>query len=229
VRSSVLRPPFWFIVYYRLATTVGLQSQPARHIMSAVKPLSRKEAETPHVMPDTVSTAPLIDVRLEIHRSLSEVERDWCKFEQEADATAFQSFAWLATWQSHVGSAQGVLPVIIIGRDERHNILFLLPFAISSMGFVHQLTWLGSELCDYNAPLLAPGVSARLKGSTFGLLWQRIVQRLRCETDLQFDLINLEKMPDRVGAQCNPMRAVVSPTPQRRVRDPARQRLGNIL
>jgi CelD/BcsL family acetyltransferase involved in cellulose biosynthesis len=62
------------------------------------------------------------NVRPEIHRSLSEVERDWCKFEQEADATAFQSFAWLATWQSHVGSAQGVLPVIIIGRDERHNI-----------------------------------------------------------------------------------------------------------
>jgi CelD/BcsL family acetyltransferase involved in cellulose biosynthesis len=64
------------------------------------------------------------------------------------------------------------------------------------------------RFCDYNAPSLAPGVSARLKGATFGLLWRRIVQRLRCETDLKFDLINLEKMPDRVGAQCNPMRAL---------------------
>ena len=97
--------------------------------MSAVKPLSRKEAETSHVVRDTASTAPLVDVRLEIHRDLSEVERDWCEFEQEADATPFQSFAWLATWQRHVGSVQGALPVIIIGRDERHNILFLVPFA----------------------------------------------------------------------------------------------------
>jgi CelD/BcsL family acetyltransferase involved in cellulose biosynthesis len=64
------------------------------------------------------------------------------------------------------------------------------------------------RFCDYNAPSLAPGVSARLKGATFGLLWRQIVQRLRCETDLKFDLINLEKMPDRVGAQCNPMRAL---------------------
>ena len=84
--------PFWFIVYFRLAIIVSLPSQPARHTMSAVKPLARTEAETSHVVRDMASTAPLIDVRLEIHRDLAEVERDWRGFEQEADATARDLF-----------------------------------------------------------------------------------------------------------------------------------------
>jgi CelD/BcsL family acetyltransferase involved in cellulose biosynthesis len=83
--------------------------------------------------------------------------------------------------------------------------LFLLPFAISRTRFVRRLSWLGSDLCDYNAPLLARGVSARLDAASFMLLWQRILQRLRREPHLQFDLIDLEKMPEQVGAQRNPM------------------------
>jgi CelD/BcsL family acetyltransferase involved in cellulose biosynthesis len=168
--------------------------------MSAVNKLTHTEAGKSHFLPDTASTAPLIDIRLEVHQDLAELEPEWRAFEQEADATAFQTFAWLATWHRHVGQRERVTHVIVIGRDARRNLLFLLPFAISSMGFARQLSWLGSELCDYNAPLLAPGVSA-----SFKLLWERVLQRLRCEAGLQFDIINLEKMPQRVGEQRNPL------------------------
>jgi CelD/BcsL family acetyltransferase involved in cellulose biosynthesis len=173
--------------------------------MSAVNQLMHSEAGKPHFLPDTASATPLIDIRLEIHQDLAELEKEWRAFEQEADAAPFQTFAWLATWHRHVGRRERVTPVIIIGRDARRNILFLLPFAISSIGFARQLSWLGSELCDYNAPLLAAGVSARLNAASFKLLWERILQRLRCGGGLQFDVINLEKMPQRIGKQHNPL------------------------
>jgi CelD/BcsL family acetyltransferase involved in cellulose biosynthesis len=173
--------------------------------MSAVEPRARHHAESSRAASDSASKPLLGEVKLEIHYELPEIEREWRQFEQVAEATAFQSFAWLASWHRYVGSRQGVQPVIVIGRDAGGSVLFLLPLATRAMGFARQLTWLGSELCDYNAPLLARGISERMNAMSFVLLWERILRRLRGEPHLQIDLINLEKMPALVGEQRNPM------------------------
>jgi CelD/BcsL family acetyltransferase involved in cellulose biosynthesis len=100
------------------------------------------------------------DIRLSVHEDLSVVEQDWRDFETKADGTVFQSFDWLATWQRHIGTLTGVTPAIVVGRDAG-GILFMLPLATRAAGFARELAWLGSDLCDYNAPLLAQGFSER--------------------------------------------------------------------
>jgi CelD/BcsL family acetyltransferase involved in cellulose biosynthesis len=141
-------------------------------------------------------------IELTICRDLDSIEADWRAFEQQADATAFQSFDWLSLWYRHVGRPAGVRPAIVLGRSAG-NLAFLLPLAVRP-GLVRTLTFLGEDLCDYNAPLIAPGFSTHLDAAGFAALWSEIRARLQELPELGHDLIRLTKMPETIGAQPNP-------------------------
>jgi CelD/BcsL family acetyltransferase involved in cellulose biosynthesis len=143
-------------------------------------------------------------VDLQVHGELADVEQEWRAFEAHAERTAFQSFAWLAKWQRHIGSRTGAQPVIVFGRDQHGNLLFILPLAIEKRGPLRCLTWLGSDLCDYNAPLLAEHFSETLSRPEFVRLWRGILKRLRSDRRFRFDLVDLQKLPESVGKQRNP-------------------------
>jgi len=144
------------------------------------------------------------DVRLSIYEDLSTVAHEWCAFEHRADCTAFQLFGWLSTWHIHVGARKAVRPAIVIGRNSKGEILFLLPLSVEPAGFACRLTWLGSESNDYNGPLLAPEFSQELGLSRFLSLWPEIIKRIQCNPYLRFDLIHFVRMPAVVGVQQNP-------------------------
>jgi CelD/BcsL family acetyltransferase involved in cellulose biosynthesis len=69
---------------------------------------------------------------------------------------------------------------------------------------VRRLRWLGSDLCDYNAPLVAERGRAFFAEDTFGRLWRDVVKLLRRDRRFRFDLVDLQKMPERLGADGNP-------------------------
>ena len=140
-------------------------------------------------------------IRLSLHSDLSSIEKDWKSFEQSADCTVFQSFDWLGAWQRHIGSRAGIKPCVVLGIDDEDRLLFIFPLAISPGG-VARLTWLGSELCDYNAPLLAPDFQLRA-GKSIAALWEKVLRQIAA-AGLRFDLIHFEKMPEVIGAQPNP-------------------------
>jgi len=142
-------------------------------------------------------------IALTLHRDLASVEQDWRAFEQVADCTPFQTFNWLSAWDRHVGQPDGIRPAIVIGR-RGSEIAFLLPLAVEPGGFARRLTFLGQELCDYNAPLLAPGFADALGADDFAALWRQVRDLLQADPRLRHDTIELTKMPDRVGAQANP-------------------------
>ena len=144
------------------------------------------------------------DIRLSVHEDLSAVEQDWRDFERRADGTVFQSFDWLATWQRHIGILKGVRPAIMVGRVAG-GILFILPLSTRAVGFARELSWLGSDLCDYNAPLLAPEFSERFDAAGFTALWAAITDCLQGNAQHRYDVVNLTKMPAMVGGQSNPM------------------------
>ena len=146
------------------------------------------------------SPAAFGDMELSIHDDMAALEQEWRAFEAHADCTVFQTFDWLANWQRHVGLRNGVLPAIVVGRDAAGSIEFLLPLSIRLAGFARELTWLGSDLCDYNAPLLARDFDA----AQFAELWRNITQHLRGDPRFCFDYINFTKMPARLGARSNP-------------------------
>ncbi len=153
-------------------------------------------------------------LNLRIYSDLATVEGEWRSFERVADCTAFQTFDWLAAWQRHVGARQGVRSVIAIGRYSDGDIAFLLPLCVVPQRLTRRLSWLGQELCDYNAPLLARDFSERVTPARFLAAWQELQAQVQCEPSLRHDWIEFEKMPQTVGGQTNPFTYLeVTPNP----------------
>jgi CelD/BcsL family acetyltransferase involved in cellulose biosynthesis len=144
------------------------------------------------------------DIKLDVHSDLDEVEQDWKIFESTANRSAFQTFDWIAKWQRHIGARIDAVPVIVLGRDSGGQLLFIMPFAIETRGPIRCLRWLGSRLCDYNAPLLSERLADHLDAGKFPRLWMEIVDLLRTDPHFHFDVIDLQKMPETAGTQKNP-------------------------
>ena len=149
-------------------------------------------------------TRPL-HLELSLHHDLDSIENDWRAFEAGADCTVFQTFDWLSTWFRNIGVHEGVRPAVVIGRHGS-AILFLLPFALETSGFVRKITWLGSGLNNYNGPMVANDFSLRVSATQFVEVWQEVQRLLRQQ--LHHELIDLEKMPKILGAQANPFCAL---------------------
>jgi len=145
------------------------------------------------------------DIELSLFGDLAAVELLWRASEDQASRTFFQSFAWLQAWQVHVGTRTGTSPVIIAGRHPDGTVVFILPLAVEHGRGLRRLTFLGADLCDYNAPLLHPAFSALVDAGAFSVLWPRILAQLRSDPRFGFDVVDLPKMPERVGAQLNPL------------------------
>jgi CelD/BcsL family acetyltransferase involved in cellulose biosynthesis len=151
---------------------------------------------------DRLREVPRLDLR--IYSDLTAVESEWRRFERVADCTAFQTFDWLATWQCHIGVQHGVRPVIVVGRLGSGDIACILPLCVVPAHLARRLCWLGQDLCDYNAPLLARDFSERVTPEAFLAAWQELQLQMRCEPLLRFDWIEFEKMPAKIGPQVNP-------------------------
>lgn len=143
-------------------------------------------------------------VRLGITSDLAAVERDWRRFQEFTDCTVFQTFDWLAAWQKHIGAPRGIKPVIVVGRFADGGMAFLLPFCLDRHAGLRRLRWLGHDLCDYNAPLLAPEFSQRIAPDRFATIWQILQAQMQSDPLLRHDWIDFAKMPQHVGAQVNP-------------------------
>ncbi|HEX2140619.1 MAG TPA: GNAT family N-acetyltransferase [Woeseiaceae bacterium] len=153
--------------------------------------------------PSATSAAAMPDVELFVSHDLGEVESEWRRFEQTADCTVFQSFDWLACWHRHIGKSAGTVPAIVLGRRRAGDLLFILPLATRRSQFLTQLTFLGRDLCDYNAPLLAPDFD-RVIGPHFPCLWLEVLAMLQQNARQRHHLVLLDKMPERIGGQQNP-------------------------
>lgn len=133
----------------------------------------------------------------------------WRSFEESADCTVFQRFDYLDAWQRHIGTLHNTQPLIAVVRGHGEELLAVLPLALEA----EKLRWLGQDNSDYCAPLLAKDFERRIDAATFAALWDELCDALRREL-LQFDLVDLRKMPETVGGQRNPMLALgVLPNP----------------
>lgn len=141
--------------------------------------------------------------RLELRLTcdLASLAQEWRQFEQHADCTAFQSYDWLDAWQRHIGARTGTLPALITGRCGDETVM-ILPLAVTPHWIGRRLTFLGRDLGDYNAPLLAFDFDKRY--GDFKSLWDNILALLQQDERYRHDVVLLDKMPERVGPQPNP-------------------------
>jgi CelD/BcsL family acetyltransferase involved in cellulose biosynthesis len=145
-------------------------------------------------------------IQISVHENLAAIESEWRAFERTADCTVFQTFEWLDTWQRHVGARNDVRPAVVVGRASDGSLAFILPLATRPMPFGRELVFLGTELCDYNGPMLAAGFTAAVPD--FAALWRRIGAALKAHPRLRYDVVHLEKMPASIGSQPNPLLAL---------------------
>ena len=121
------------------------------------------------------------DITLNIHTSLAELEDEWRQFEQFAECTPFQTFEWLSAWQRHIGALDHAIVVVAVGRFADGNTAFILPLAVDPRRFVRRLCWLGQELCDYNAPLLARDFSQHIAPARFVTIWRNLQTHIQSD------------------------------------------------
>ena len=155
--------------------------------------------------------APVV-VNLAIHGGLEAAEAEWRRFERNADCTPFQTFDWLLRWQRHIGTREAVQPAIVVGSFADGQTALILPLGIDRGRGARRLCWLGQDLNDYNAPLIARDFSQRVPAEQFRTVWQELRGRMQREPLFRHDWIELEKMPQLVGGQSNPFFALAPAT-----------------
>jgi CelD/BcsL family acetyltransferase involved in cellulose biosynthesis len=155
-----------------------------------------------HARRAEVAAAP--DISFRIFDDLAAVADAWRHFERTALLTPFQTYEWLAAWHRHIGARNGILPAIVVGRFAEGDIAFILPLAIDPRHALKRLCWLGQDMCDYNAPLLARDFAARVTPETFRALWRKLEAKMQSEPQTRHDWIEFEKMPETIGDAINP-------------------------
>jgi len=143
-------------------------------------------------------------LQLSLHAGLDGLAAHWRAFEQIADCLPFQTFDWLQTWHRHIGQREAAQPVIAVASFAGGATAFLLPLAIERKWGGRRLCWLGQDLNDYNAPLLARDFSPRVPAQQFLSTWNELRARLQDDPVLRYDWIEMEKMPQWIGGQLNP-------------------------
>lgn len=152
---------------------------------------------------EQISAAP-VPLKISIHDDFADVETLWRRFERAADCTPYQTFDWLAAWQRHIGVCDGTRPVIAVASFADGEPAFLLPLAVEPSSATRRLCWLGQDLNDYNAPILAKDFAQRVTPDRFVAAWREVRARIQREPVLRHGWIEFQKMPPDVGGQANP-------------------------
>jgi CelD/BcsL family acetyltransferase involved in cellulose biosynthesis len=127
---------------------------------------------------------------------------EWRAFEAVASSTLYQTSLWCQAWTETAGAARGVMPRIVIGRDETRAISFILPLQIRRRQGVRVLEWLGAPYNAYGHGLFSPHFLADAE-AWFADNWTRVLTFLG-----DFDAILLADMPESMFGKPNPLRPI---------------------
>lgn len=138
--------------------------------------------------------------RIEVFSDPADVSPDWPRGASGvAQCHAFQTLAFLETWQASYGQSDDIDFCLVEVRDAAGRPVLMAPFIVhrSRSGRVLGFADLGAA--DYNAPILFPVEHAwTIAGAR--RLWTEITALLPA-----FDLVLLDKMPEKVGSLINPL------------------------
>ena len=173
----------------------------------------------------------LADIRIAVYEDLAAIEQDWRAFEPQCRRHRFSKLSI----GSRPGSAISARATACGRRSsspmtQAGPCWSLLPLAVCKCGFARELALLGSELCDYNAPLLAPGFSEQVDRARFLALWAEIAQLVQANPRLHYDTDHSDQ---DAGESRRASKSHAAPRrhdqPERRLSHPSVRRLGNLL
>ena len=83
----------------------------------------------------------------------------WSEIEGLAAASPYQGFDFARVWADTVGAAQGVVPLVMVARDDADRVTALLPLGRVSRGPLRLAAFLGSKDANFAMGLFRPGVA----------------------------------------------------------------------
>ena len=126
----------------------------------------------------------------------------WLDIQNHSHLTAFQTFEWLSLWYETVGRNSLRIKPLIICVYHGQAPVALFPFGIRNVFGVEVLEFLGGDQVDYNAPLVS---SEWMDKKNFNAAWNTLLEALP-----QYDVLNLVRMPEKLGEETNPMIVALS-------------------
>lgn len=130
--------------------------------------------------------------------SLSDAASYWQNFEKTAAATPFQNFEWLNNWFDLIGRKSATEPFVVFAARES-RLCMIVPFAIERKLGARGLVWLGSQINDYNAPLIDPDWLSNLSVIEAHNIWKELTGSID-----NVDFVELQKQPAKLGQFDNP-------------------------
>lgn len=133
------------------------------------------------------------------HATLAAVAPLWRSLETEGRATAYQNFDWASAVVAHLAGPMRAEPLFVeVIEASTGRTVLLVPLARVRHRGYSVLTWLDLGVCDYAAPLLAPGID--LTAAQMAEAWAAIRKVIP-----RADLIRISRIPDNVGPRPNPV------------------------
>jgi len=124
------------------------------------------------------------------------LEGTWRQLQEDSDHYVFQTYEWLAHWQRTAGqNSHGIEPLVAVVSNSQRP-LALFPFGIRKSGSARVLEFLGGGQCDYNAPLILPGIFTT---EQFRDLWDKVLDSLPAH-----DVRYFVRVPQQLGGLRNP-------------------------
>lgn len=113
----------------------------------------------------------------------------WQKFEVNASVYVFQSFEWQKYWYEQIGRPEYKLKICITVVSISSDVRAIFPFGIKKAYCAKVLEFLGADLADYSAPLLANDMDA----VEFSKIWTRILKEIPTH-----DVVYFRNIPDSI-------------------------------
>ncbi|WP_018041798.1 GNAT family N-acetyltransferase [Methylobacterium sp. 88A] len=132
-----------------------------------------------------------------LHTTMATVAHLWSRLESDGTATAYQRLDWATAVVERLGTASKAEPVIVEVTDANGRSVMLVPLARLRLRGYRTITWLDLGVCDYAAPILAPGID--LSADEMAQAWRAIRDVLP-----RADLIQISRIPDDVTGRPNP-------------------------
>lgn len=133
------------------------------------------------------------------HDRLETIEGIWRRLETEGVATAFQQFDWVRVLEEQLARPKGSRPFVVEVCDTRSGeTRMLLPFILRKEATHSVIEYMGLNVCDISAPLIAPGY--RFSQQSGAALWAAVSAVFP-----KADLVHIDLIAPRIGGSINPL------------------------
>lgn len=134
-----------------------------------------------------------------------EIETEWRAFESKALGSAFQSFAWCMSLVVAARGQSNERPLIVVGRDTRGEIAFILPMALHRRLGITSLRWLEQCRSAYNMGLFRHDIVGGFDAATV----RQVLRAVRARHP-SIAAVKLLSQPRHWGGQANPFSALAT-------------------